>query len=122
MVACIVNSAFLCEVFIKSLLVHHGKTVEEIHGHELYKLWAKYKELDIEGASNVEQTVKNVFNSKNDNKFDECLKNISDAFFKWRYIYEKHGATIHIQFLRIFREELRTFVVKNFITKLGVSI
>lgn len=48
MVACIVNSAFSCEVFIKSLLVHHGKTVEEIHGHELYKLWAKYKELDIE--------------------------------------------------------------------------
>lgn len=117
MVACIVNSAFSCEVFIKSLLVHHGKTVEEIHGHELYKLWAKYKELDIEGASNVEQTVKNVFNSKNDNMFDECLKNISDAFFKWRYIYEKHGATIHIQFLRIFREALRTFCCEKFYNK-----
>lgn len=30
MVACIVNSAFSCEVFIKSLLVHHGKTWRKI--------------------------------------------------------------------------------------------
>ena len=63
MVACIVNSAFACEVFIKALLIYYGNTVDEIHGHELYKLWAKYKEIDIGSASNVEQTVKNIFNS-----------------------------------------------------------
>lgn len=42
-VACIVNSAFACEVFIKALFVYHGKTVEEIHGHEL---WIPAEELD----------------------------------------------------------------------------
>jgi hypothetical protein len=117
MVACIVNSAFACEVFIKALLIYYGNTVDEIHGHELYKLWAKYKEIDIGCASNVEQTVKNIFNSKNANMFDECLRNISNAFYEWRYIYEKHGATIHIQFLRIFREALREFCCEKFYNK-----
>ena len=117
MVACIVNSAFACEVFIKALLIYYGNTVDEIHGHELYKLWAKYKEIDIGSASNVEQTVKNIFNSKNENMFDECFRNISNAFYEWRYIYEKHGATIHIQFLRIFRETLREFCCEKFYNK-----
>lgn len=117
MVACIVNSAFACEIFIKALLIYYGNTVDEIHGHELYKLWAKYKEIDIGCASNVEQTVKNIFNSKNANMFDECLRNISNAFYEWRYIYEKHGATIHIQFLRIFREALREFCCEKFYNK-----
>lgn len=117
MVACIVNSAFACEVFIKALLIYYGNTVDEIHGHEFYKLWAKYKEIDIGSASNVEQTVKNIFNSKNENMFDDCLRNISNAFYEWRYIYEKHGATIHIQFLRIFREALREFCCEKFYNK-----
>ncbi|MBO5067322.1 MAG: hypothetical protein J6C62_02835 [Clostridia bacterium] len=121
MVACIVNSAFACEVFIKGLLVYHDKTVEEIHGHELYKLWNKYKEIDKESAAKVEQAVKNVFNSKNDNIFDEQLENISNAFHQWRYIYEKQGVTIHIQFLRIFREILREFCCEKFYNKTWIE-
>ena len=106
-VADIVNSAFACEVFIKALLVYHGKTIEEIHGHKLDILWAKYRDTDTNNAAFIEQGIKDFFNFKNENMFDELLCNIADAFQYWRYIYEKHGGKVHIQFLRIFRKVLR---------------
>lgn len=48
-VAGIVNSAFACEVFIKTLLVIHGVSVNEMRGkktrdgHELKRLWELFK-------------------------------------------------------------------------------
>ena len=43
----IVNSAFACEVFIKTLLVFHGRTIVEIKGHKLKMLWEEYKNFII---------------------------------------------------------------------------
>lgn len=106
-VADIVNSAFACEVFIKSLLVYHGMKIEDIHGHKLDILWEKYRLADGDNAAIIEQKIKDYFNSESENMFEDFLHNISDAFQYWRYIYEKHGGKIHIQFLRIFREVLR---------------
>ena len=48
----IVNSAFSCEVFIKTLLVIHGVSVNKMRGkkacdgHNLKKLWKLFKEKD----------------------------------------------------------------------------
>jgi len=113
-VADIVNSAFACEVFIKSLLVYHGKTIEEIRGHDLNGLWSKYKTIDSVNVTRVEQKIKDIFGSEDDNIFDEFLQNISNAFEYWRYIYEKHGGKIHLQFLRMFRETLREACCEKF--------
>lgn len=107
MIADIVNSAFACEVFIKSLLVSKGKNINEIKGHKLKDLWNKYRECNSSIASDFEKNVMQYFNTTNESFFDESLENISNAFEKWRYIYEIHGAKIHINFLRVFRLMLR---------------
>ncbi|EAE8422331.1 hypothetical protein A0006_13595 [Listeria monocytogenes] len=103
----IVNSAFACEVFIKSLLVFHGMTVEKLRGHNLKKLWDEFKAEDCETACLVEERMRGWFNSENENMFDELLDNVSDAFEYWRYIYEKQDGNINLNFLRGFRDLLR---------------
>ena len=105
----IVNSAFACEVFIKSLLVSRGMTVEKLkkQGHTLKDLWKEFKVEDCETACFVEERIREWFNSENENMFDELLDNVSDAFAYWRYIYEKQDGSINLNFLRGFRNLLR---------------
>lgn len=103
----IVNSAFACEVFIKSLLVFHGISVEKLKGHHLKKLWDEFKTIDCKTALLVEKKMRETFTSENSHMFDELLDNISNAFEYWRYIYEKKGGSINLNFLRCFRELLR---------------
>ena len=109
----IVNSAFSCEVFIKTLLVIHGVSVNNMRGkkacdgHNLKKLWKLFKEKDYETASLVELKMQEIFNSNDKNMFDELLDSISNAFEYWRYIYEKNSGSININFLRFFRLLLR---------------
>ena len=69
----IVNSAFACEVFIKTLLVFHGRTVTEIKGHKLKTLWEEFRTLDNATAALVEERMREWFNSTNANMFDELL-------------------------------------------------
>ncbi|MBQ3552045.1 MAG: hypothetical protein IJA35_02655 [Clostridia bacterium] len=114
MVADIVNSSFACEVFIKALLVYHGMEISDIKGHKLKNLWGKYREKDNANAVCVERKMKEIFNSQNENMFNELLDNISDAFEYWRYIYEKHRGRINVNFLRIFREILREVCCETF--------
>lgn len=57
-------------------------------------------------ADRVRERIKNELDL-DDNLFDELLSNISNAFKKWRYIYEDHGGKIHLGFLSTFRDELR---------------
>ena len=113
LVADIVNSAFACEVFIKSLLIFNKLTLEDIRGHKLKDLWTKYKEIDNERALLIEKTVNEFFGNDEEFVFGESLENVSDAFVNWRYIYEKHSGSIHLQFLRIFREILREHCCKE---------
>lgn len=107
----IVNSAFACEVFIKTLLVFHGVSVEELrkhkYGHDLKNLWGKFKAIDSKTAVSVEQALQAWFNSQNENMFNEFLDNISNAFDYWRYIYEKSSGSINLNFLIGFRKLLR---------------
>lgn len=100
----IVNSAFSCEIFIKTLLVFNGK---KPHGHKLKALWNDFKKSDKETALLVEKRIQNWFDSKNDNLFNELLNESSDAFEHWRYIYEKQNAKININFLKGLRIILR---------------
>ena len=102
----VVNSAFACEVFIKSLLIYSGMNLDKIKGHKLAVLWKTLEKKDQETTTKIKDAVKNIFNVE-DQSFYNMLDNVSDAFEYWRYIYEKHGGTIHVNFLKIFREALR---------------
>lgn len=103
----IVNSAFACEIFIKTLLVHQGRTVGQIRGHKLKDLWQDYKSLDNATATSIEQNIREWYNSSDNSLFDRLLDEASNAFEYWRYIYEQDSATLNINFLRGFRTLLR---------------
>lgn len=113
-VAGIVNSAFACEVFIKSLLVFYGESFKKLNDHELKNLWSKYKNKDVEKALLVEQGIRLWFNSNNEKMFDELLGVCSNAFQYWRYIYEKNEGSVHILFLRGFALSLRNVCCEEF--------
>lgn len=119
----IVNSAFACEVFIKTLLVIHGVSVKEMRdkkvggGHDLKKLWQLFKEKDYDTALLVGKKMQEIFNSDNKSMFDELLDSISNAFEYWRYIYEKDNGTININFLKFFRLLLREECCKQLYNK-----
>lgn len=108
-VADIVNSAFACEVFIKAILLYNGKTIEEIKRarHGIQGLWELLKTENPDVSTDIETRVINIFESTDPDFFNTAMSTISDAFVTWRYIYEVHRATIHINFLRIFREVMR---------------
>ena len=113
----IVNSAFACEVFVKTLLVFHGRTISEIKGHKLKTLWKEFKTLDNATAVLVEERMREWFNSTNTNMFAELLSEASNAFEYWRYIYEKQEGSVNINFLRGFRLLLRDVCCRQLFEK-----
>lgn len=99
----IVNMAFACEVFLKTLILMRGKKQT---GHELKDLW---NVLDNE----TRQEIVNVLIKETD--FTEELirdgvEDISNAFIEWRYSYEVQAISIHIGFLETFSTVLRDFI------------
>ena len=99
----IVNTAFACELYLKSLL-------KNTTGHKLEDLFNAQDDI-------VKQFVKETIIKNNlsytDTLFEEKLKNISNSFVNWRYFYEtdKSGNTIDIDFLKTFANALRLFIV-----------
>lgn len=106
----IVNSAFACEVFIKSLLVYHGMTLAQIksHNHGLEGLWNAYTAQDQRTSAQIRQFVQQYFSSSDVTLFDRKLNEASNSFVDWRYSYEGNNAQINLHFLMAFREILRT--------------
>lgn len=101
-------SALACEIFIKCLIIQKGGTYKK--NHQLDKLWKVYKELDQKEAQEIEQSIKDWFNSRNDNLFEEMITEAAKAFEQWRYVFdydEKDGIKVNPQFLRGFRTILR---------------
>ena len=111
----IVNSAFACEVFIKALLVYHGMTLDQIKpiGHLLENLWNAYSIKDSQTSSQVQESIRNYFQSDDNTLFDRKLKEASNAFVDWRYMYEGREAELNLHFLMAFREILRTTCCKQ---------
>ena len=103
----IVNSVFACEIFIKTLLVFHGRTIAEIKEHQLKKLWEEFKKEDYEIAFRIEERIREWLQAEDDNIFNRLISEASDAFERWRYIYELQDTTINIKFLMGFRIMLR---------------
>ena len=104
----VINSAFACEVFMKALLLHHGKKMPKSH-----KLRDLYEALPDKTKDWVKQTTSLGFR---DFWFDlwgfEILDQVSNAFVEWRYRYEydwTKSATMRIDigFLNRFRDALR---------------
>ena len=87
-VTAIVNCAFSCELYLKSIL-NEGRIIGE---HKLRKL---FKRLDKIWKTIIIQLME----YDNVNIFYYFLKQSSDAFEKWRYIYEKEDSEKKLYFV-----------------------
>ena len=86
----IVNKAFACEVYLKLLLIEADFDFSKLKKSELHNLFKLYENTD----STFKQILLNKFISQfgdnaNEEFIENEIKNISDVFVRWRYIYEK---------------------------------
>lgn len=98
----IVNRAFSCEVFLKSLLVY--SCTEFKSEHILQKLWNL---LPDSLRESIEEEIFKRIELIDDVSFDSLMQNISNAFAEWRYIYEVNAKSINIGFLLVLSDSLR---------------
>ncbi|WP_046007477.1 hypothetical protein [Pseudoalteromonas rubra] len=89
----VVNSAFACEMYLKTLQNIYGKA-EEIHN-----LSSLFKHLPNKVKDKVNKFTKEKsaeFKIHSKTLFKDHTKTISNAFLDWRYIYEKESATVNV--------------------------
>jgi len=100
----IVNKSFACEVYLKLILLENNidfKDLKGINGHKLCKLYSKTK-------SSFKKELQEYMIPKGFNNIDEKIKNISEAFINWRYIYQKYEIIDSLDF--IFLDELCSYL------------
>ena len=97
LVPMIVNRTLSCELFIKAILLYHGKASS---GHDLCALWDQLPQ-------EVQSKIKQVCHYNQDSIFVNKLAEIALAFKEWRYVYEYEKGTIDIQFLEILATALK---------------
>lgn len=108
----IVNAAFACELYLKSIL---KKPVME---HDLKKL---FETLEKNKQNEIRKLVNNQLEKQSKYSFDLCLERAVNIFVKWRYIYEDvhtdgfMGCFIneYLLFFQCFISTLKDFAYKN---------
>ena len=99
----IVNAAFACELYLKSIL---GTNTKE---HNLAIL---YSQLDNEKQSRIRQYVDKSFDGHSIYSFDSCLKRAANVFVNWRYIYENEHSDGYMGcFINEYLEFFKHFVL-----------
>ena len=76
----IVNAAFACELYFKSILERPPK-----NEHNLFNL---FKELPKDKKQIIRDYVNDRFKGHPIYTFDYCMERAGDAFVNWRYIFE----------------------------------
>lgn len=104
----IVNSAFACEVFMKTIVKYQGISLPKSH-----KLYDLYQELSPELREWIKQEVDGGYPDLWTTMWGkDYLEEVSNAFVEWRYSYEhdwSKSSIMHIElgFLNRFRDALR---------------
>ena len=106
-VPAVVNSAFACEVFLKTILKLYD--IKSPKSHNLKDLFESTPE---KAQEYVKNTVKRNYGGRWYSPMGfEHLEILSNAFQDWRYIYEwdlnKGGIQIEFSFIYVFRDALR---------------
>jgi hypothetical protein len=102
----IVNIAFSCELFIKSMLICEKTVYGKNHKlHELFKLLS----LLVQGEVIIEVTQKLSIET---GSFDEVLERNGNCFYEWRYYYELDVTPANIGFLRALCDSLHPIAEK----------
>ncbi|QUC66122.1 hypothetical protein [Aristaeella hokkaidonensis] len=105
----IVLSCFSCEVYLKSLLLLQGESIDDVRKmkHHIQSLWDRYEQVDPVSAQSFLHIFEE-FGSKS--YFDEAIMIIDNNFQDVRYLYEdvegntKSNRTFLLYFCRCLRE------------------
>lgn len=116
----VVNKAFACEVYLKLLLIESNYDLKKLkrgEKHNIFKLYEK-------NNSNLKEYIENEFlifgESANKEYVEKEIKDISNVFIQWRYIYEKLNEenVVNYGFLNMFCELLDKYsqevIMKNY--------
>lgn len=115
----VVNKSFACEIYLKLLLCINGEEIAKVH-----TLGSLFSKLD---NSNQCKIIDKIYGKHEDEQIVEFklnLEQVSDAFEKWRYIYEEcdkkniigHG------FLNIFCDALNEFCANSIKEKYNYDV
>lgn len=104
-----VNRAFSCEVFLKSLLVFSNADFKK--KHELKDLWDL---LSTEIKDLVKKEIALRFEFTEKDGFEDLLEISTNAFVRWRYVYEVGALTGFPGFLAAFSDSLREVCCKKY--------
>lgn len=100
----IVNKSFACEIYLKIILLENNidfKDLKRTNGHKIFKLYSKTNS-DFKSNLCHEMYLKKFTN------IEDKIKNISEAFINWRYIYEKYEKIDPLDFM--FLDELCNYL------------
>ena len=95
-VPAIVNMAFACELYMKSILILNTETSKEHNLNELYHTL----------PPKIKEKIQQKFNSDTP-YFQESLNKVADCFEECRYLYEYETLTVNLPFLWRFAEVLK---------------
>lgn len=98
----IVNGAFSCELFLKSLLVFSKIEIKKMH--ELADLWEALPEVI---RDDIKQELTSRIEFREENGLEGMIVSVSNAFAKWRYEYEHEKLKVNPGLLHAFGDSLR---------------
>lgn len=79
---CVVNYAFCCELYLKTLMILRSEDHQFVKGHYLKVLFEHLDEKDQESIRNLYKPDFKLFT------FDGALEEFNRAFEDWRYVFE----------------------------------
>lgn len=115
----VVNVSFACEIYLKIIILLNGETYGKIHTlKDLYvmsKVCSEFETYVIENTKNLDIKY-------DKEKLDNDLNLISNAFVKWRYVFESEELCIPNGFLNIFCNYLDTVCIEKILESTGINM
>ncbi len=115
-----VNSAFACEVYLKTLLVFYDIQFQKLlKPKDRHKITELFTLLPEETQARIKLATEAYYGGSWKDGFGlDRINSLSEAFVKWRYSYEQEGSLhVDISFLNAFRNTLREACCQLFFGK-----
>lgn len=93
----VVNAAFSIELYLKTI---HNAYSNKIKGHNLAILYKNIPEKGKEIFISASNDVRPLYQLEADADIHSCLESLSNAFEKWRYLYEHNRISTELQSIR----------------------
>lgn len=85
-VPAIVNAAFACELYLKSLI---GEKIKELDRRDWHNLQSLYSKLDMPLQNLISKYIEAHWTQPDGHSFDDLFGHAKDVFISWRYIFEE---------------------------------